>query len=347
MAIVKDLPFPQSVVAHSALKHLQAKVQTVCRSFPKRFDTLEQWLDYRERTVSLLQRLLPIWELPEFPAYSNVTSLPLGKDLTLEALDVQFEDSFYIPVYLYRPRESNGPLPAVLVCPGYGCSTHSSDTADICIALAKHGMIAVSLDYDGGGERADRPDFETDINNVTAVAGLIGISNVGLRVMNNLAVLHYLKGRPDVDASRIGITGLCQGSIVTWFTAAVCEDFRAVAPLCGGTTYEAVALDYCNRQGGWSGTSPYVPGLLLETDMQFVAACIAPRPLLCQNNIVDLHWPYAGLESIRELCENVYALYPGGVKPGFALEHAAHAFCEPFIGNIVAFLSGQLGAACV
>lgn len=32
-------------------------------------------------------------------------------------------------------------------------------------------MIAVSLDYDGGGERADRPDFETDINNVTAVAG--------------------------------------------------------------------------------------------------------------------------------------------------------------------------------
>ena len=88
MAIVKDLPFPQSVVAHSALKHLQAKVQTVCRSFPKRFDTLEQWLDYRERTVSLLQRLLPIWELPEFPAYSNVTSLPLGKDLTLEALDV-------------------------------------------------------------------------------------------------------------------------------------------------------------------------------------------------------------------------------------------------------------------
>jgi dienelactone hydrolase len=200
----------------------------------------------------------------------------------------------------------------------------------------------MAMEYDATGERADRPDFETGINNVTSLGQLLGINNVGFRVMSNLAALRYLKSREDVDPNRIGITGLCQGAIVTWFTSALCEEFKAVAPLCGATTYEAIALEYANRQGGWSGTSPYVFKMLEFADFQHIAAVIAPRPLFVQNNLIDIHWPLSGYEKVKQMAAQVYALYGAEDKCRFSLENGPHAFAEPFLSNIADWFSEAL-----
>jgi len=173
------------------------------------------------------------------------------------------------------------------------------------------------------------------VNNITALGHLLGINNVGLRVMNNLAALDYLKGRKDVDSARIGITGLCQGAIVTWFAAAVCVDFAAAAPVCGVTTYEAIALEYCGRQGGWTGISPYVFGLLDVADVQHVVSAIAPRPLLVQNNLIDIHWPLSGFHTAKRLTEKVYGLYKASEKCTFRIEDAPHSYAGPLLEKTI------------
>lgn len=337
--------FARQLARYSALRHMQKRLAARCAELPNRFADLEQWQDFRTKLIAGLRERLPVWDLGEGQPSCITARADLGEALRLEAVDVDLEDGFCIPAHVYRLKDRPGKLPAIVVCPGYGQAKNRQDVIDICMALAQAGMLAVAVEYDGTGERADRPDHATDINNVSAVAQLLGITNVGLRVMTNLAALRYLKTRADVAAERIGITGLCQGSIITWFTAAVCEDFAAIAPLCGATTYEAIALEYCNRQGGWSGISPYVYDMLSIGDVQHVIAASAPRPLLVQNNLIDVHWPLAGFEKVKQLTQHVYELHGAADACTLRIEHGPHAFAQPFLSNIVDWFADVLDVA--
>ncbi|NSW91004.1 MAG: dienelactone hydrolase family protein [Firmicutes bacterium] len=334
-----SMEYPDNVLKYSSLKYLQWKVSEICKALPQHFATLEEWKTYKSNLVPKLKELLPVWEpTQEFPDI-NKAKIDLGEDLILEAVDVNVEYKYFVPIHIYRPKNINRQLPVVLVCPGYAQPKNAQDVADICIAFAKAGIMAAAVEYDGTGECADRPDAVTGINNVTALALLIGMNNVGLRVMHNLSVLRYLKSRNDVNSECIGITGLCQGSIILWYTAALCEDFKAIAPICGTTTLEAEALEYTNRQGGWTGTSPFVFDILKHCDVQHLYGCFAPRPLLVQNNIVDHHWPYSGLQKVKDMIENIYGLYNANGNCSFLLEHEPHAFVGNFIKNTVEWFS--------
>lgn len=321
---------------YSALSYLQELVAEQCAKLPQDFCSLESWLEYKSHTLRNLQSLISFWNSGSVSGLSHIVSTAsLGDDLLLESVDVHFDRGYYIPVHIYTNRSQTCDRPAILVCPGYAQPKNSPDIIEICTKLAEHGFIAAAMEYDGTGERSERPDVQTSINNIAASGYLIGISNVGLRVASNLAVLKYLKGRKDVDSNRIGITGLCQGAIVTWFTAAICDEFSVVAPLCGATTYEAIVLEYMNRQGGWSGISPYVYNMLEFADFQHLAACVAPRPLLVQNNIIDIHWPLSGFQKVKAMAENVYSLYGKSELCEFRVENAPHAYSEPYNTNIV------------
>lgn len=334
--------WPESLLRYSALRYLQKRVTRRCAAHPRHFSSLDEWQALRVELVGFLKETLPIWEIADPRPARRTARIELAPDLVLEAVDVHFDEEFYIPVHVYQPAAELHNAAAVVVCPGYGQSKNAQDIVDACTALAGAGIVALAMEYEATGERADQPEAETDLNNVVALGELLGINNIGLRVMSNLAALTYLKGRGDVAPGRIGITGLCQGAIVTWFTAAVCEDFAAVAPLCGATTYEAIALEYCNRQGGWTGTSPYVFGMLAQADFQHLAAAVAPRPLLVQGNLMDIHWPLSGFEKVKELTRQVYDLYGAGDRCKFTLQHGPHAYAEPFLSKIVSWFAETL-----
>ncbi len=345
-----------SLHKYSETQMLQHMVLEKCARLPRFFETKEQWHNYRKSLVEFLQATLPIWT-PDGSLKADQTSISnLGNDLVVESVDVPLHGEFRVPVHVYRRRRRQKsseardktnyrepPIierrPAILVCPGYAQMKNDGDVIDMCMALARAGFIAVSVEYGGTGERADRPEVTTDINNVTALADLCGVTNVGLRVYTNRAVLTYIAAREGVDESRIGITGLCQGSIISWYTAAVDERCAAVALLCGATTYEAIALEYVNRQGGWSGTSPYVYNILAKGDIQHIIGCIAPRPLFVQNNLIDKHWPLSGFESVKRFVTHIYDLLDNGDRVRFNLEHGPHAFAEPFLSNIVSWFA--------
>ena len=330
------------VMNYSSIKYLQRLVAQKCASLPSKFVTLEQWERFKADLVPSLKRILPVAEPARIQPDAVTARLNLGDDAVLEEIDVCVDDDYFVQIHLYLPAGRSGALPCVLVCPGYMQEKRAQDIADMCIALTRQGIAAAAVEYTGTGSCGERPDSPTDIDNAAALSIILGKNDVGLRVAHNLAVLRYIQNRTDFDPDRIGITGLCQGSIVLWYTAAVCEDFKAIAPLCGTTTLEAEALEYTSRQGGWSGASPFVFDLLSYCDVQHLYGCFAPRPLLVQNNIIDRHWPYSGLQKVKTMAENIYALYGASENVTFRLEHESHAYCGQFIDNIAQWFADTL-----
>jgi hypothetical protein len=238
--------------------------------------------------------------------------------------------------------DARGPLPLVLVCPGYLQPKNAGDIADACMALARSGVAALAMEYPGVGECAGRPDGVTDLDNVCALSMMLGLPEAAIRVWHNLAALAYLKTRGDVDPERIGITGLCQGAITLWYTASVSDDFKAFAPVCGTTSLRAEAVEYARRQGGWSGVSPFIPGMLDYADVPQLYACFAPRPLLVMNNLIDIHWPLSGFGAVEALAKGAYTLYGEPGRCHFLLEHEPHAYHGRYIDHLTRFFGEVL-----
>lgn len=325
---------------YSLLSRLQREVHAACDALPQKFASLPEWKSYRDSIVQTLHIQLPVLPMPDVHE-THVLARVEETDETIEILDIPMDGGVFASAILHMPAHIDRPCPAVLVCPGYGQRKQDPELTDICRTLVRRGIIAICADYTGTGNAANRPDHGTDINNHAAAAMLLGKSDLGLRVEINRALLAFLQLRPEVDNARIGITGLCQGSIVSWYTIATTEGFAAAALLCGLTTYEAIACEYMNREGGWSGTSPYLHGLLRYADAQHLVSCFAPRPLLVINNIVDRHWPLSGFGKARALVEHVYGLYDAPA-PTFRLLPCAHAFAEPQNSVIADFMASAL-----
>ncbi len=99
---------------------------------------------------------------------------------------------------------------------------------------------------------------------------VVGQSMTGFDVQEALAAVNYLSGRPDIDATRIGIAGIGQGGMTALYAAAV--DRRILA---------AVVVNCFQRRGQHCDepADRRLPGQLLEFGDAELAALIAPRLL--------------------------------------------------------------------
>ena len=102
------------------------------------------------------------------------------------------------------------------------------------IWFARNGFVAFVLDTIEFGEI---PGIHHGIHNLGMWHWLsLGYTPAGVEVWNAIRALDYLETRPEVDASRAGMTGRSGGGAITWFTAAVDERFKAAAPVHGTWT---------------------------------------------------------------------------------------------------------------
>ncbi|MGH9657017.1 MAG: acetylxylan esterase, partial [Bryobacteraceae bacterium] len=121
--------------------------------------------------------------------------------------------------------------------------------------------------------------------------------------------IDYLETRPEVDASRIGMTGRSGGAAMSWFTAAVDPRVKVVAPVMGISTYAANVRDNTQRL---HCDCMFTINSAMH-DMLHQGALIAPRPLLMMHGKQDLLFPVAGYEEFQD---KVGALYRSLGAPG-------------------------------
>lgn len=145
-----------------------------------------------------------------------------------DAEDVSFTTADGLTLHgWFLPPEGGVPPPWPVVLHCHGNAGNVSSHADFSSFLVEHGMSMLIFDYRGYGRsskasRIDRHDLLIDAR----------------------AALGYVRSRPDVDASRVGVLGVSLGGVFAAALAAEHPEIRAVCLVSTFSTWRGVAGDH-------------------------------------------------------------------------------------------------------
>jgi hypothetical protein len=125
----------------------------------------------------------------------------------------------------------------------------------------------------------------------------------GMFVRDDQVALDYLCTRPEVDASRIGATGMSMGSTRAWWLAALDERVACPVAVACLTRYQNLIAHGQLRQHGFYY---FVDGLLRHFDTEGVLALIAPRAFLGLTGELDAGSPADGIRVLEERVGQTY-----------------------------------------
>lgn len=217
------------------------------------------------------------------PKFEDMGSVPVppGKGYRLRKFRYEIVPHFYSTALLYEPEHLNGKVPAVLDVMGHFPAGKAMEFEQkLCINQALRGMIALNLEWlDMGELRVPGNDhwFAGDLD-------LVGANGVGIFYLAMRRGLDYLYDDPDVDRSRIAMTGLSGGGWQTIFLSSLDPRISVSIPVAGFDSLQG----RLERLPGEPGDLEQLPTDLLVTHgYQTLAAMRAPRPTLLLNNAED------------------------------------------------------------
>jgi cephalosporin-C deacetylase-like acetyl esterase len=287
-------------------QYLAKRADEVTRANLADIRDLETWKRRRPEVRNRFLYLLGLDPMPaKTPLNARITGALEREGYRVEKIVFESMPGLYVTGNLYLPKERTARLPSVVyVCghaPGpWGAKVQYQHHG---IWFARHGYVAFLLDTIEFGE-------VPGIHHGTHDLGMwywhsLGYTPAGPEVWNAMRALDYLETRPEVDASRVAVTGISGGGAVTWFTAAADERFQAAASVCGSWTVgRHVALDavYENCDCIYF-LNPF------QDDLPMVGALIAPRPFKMLSARRDRSFPTAGYHEAYELTRRFYEMF--------------------------------------
>lgn len=322
------------------LQRRMARAAARREPFPRNAEALRQRL---ARTREALRRGLGT--MPEeviSPRTRVEAAVPLaGTGVIQERIVYRTEEDVWVPAHLYRPERPAGErLPGILLLQGWDLDKHTMP--EFKVRLARAGYVVLFPDNRFSGERRRAPSGQAEQANLLPVAGLFGLTFMGMNTWDNQRALDVLQARPDVQPDRLGVVGLCWGGMQAWLLAALDERVRAACPVCAVSTYEAMLRDFIPSSAGHSCYGTYLQGWAEHGDVHDIIACIAPRPLLIQNNLNDTWFPIAGYDQVVREVAGVYRTLGAEERFAHAARLTQHDVTEEFGGRVIEWLDRHL-----
>ncbi len=299
--------------------------------------TAANWPARQATMRAQLQRMLGLDPWPERgPLGAVVTGAVPGDGYVVEKLHFQSLPGLYVTANLYRPKEIEKPLPAVL----YLCGHSSMVTNKVSLGnktgyqhhgiwFARHGYVCLVIDTIQLGEIQG-------VHHGTYKLGrwwwpACGYTPAGVEAWNAIRALDYLETRPEVDRARLGVTGRSGGGAYSWWVAALDDRIQAAVPTAGITTLKNHVLDGCIE-----GHCDCMFMVNTERwDFDRVAALVAPRPLLIANTDKDEIFPLDGVMEIYNRVRSLYRKLGKEKNIGLQIAEGPHKDLQPL--NIGAF----------
>jgi len=248
-----------------------------------------EWLD-----------MLGLDPLPERTDLKATTTGVLDRGhYVIEKLHFQPVPGCYVGANLYRPKQIDAPLPGVVYVCGHA-RTGKVWYQPHARWFGEHGYVCLILDTIEIGE-------STGTHHGVYREGWWqwysqGYSPTAVEVWYAMRAADLLQSRPEVDGSRLGITGNSGGGSVSWYTGAADDRFGVVAPSCQSGTMEQHIRD--RTLDGHCDCTIWINNL--GWDLADVAALMTPRALLVASATEDTLWrPWSN----RELFWRVRRLY--------------------------------------
>ncbi len=313
----------------------------------------EAWASKRSAIRSTLTRLLG--DLPARPTVPKVKILSKEDhgDYSLEKFEFDNGAGEQVRGYCFLPAKATN-CPAILYCHWHGGQYDIGkeellQTNAVPVppgpALAKAGYVVLGIDACCFGERNGAIGDKGSAGELSASKFNLwaGRTLWGMIVRDDLMALDYLCSRPEVDATRIGVTGISMGSTRAWWVMALDDRPRAGVCIACMTRYQdLIAAGMLKAHGIYY----YVPGMLKHFDTEAVIACAAPRPMLFQTGDQDGGSPIDGVRKLGDIVGQVYAVhgkadhFENTIYPG-----VAHVYLPEMWTKTVAWMDRWVKAA--
>ncbi len=234
------------------------------------FHSLQDW---EQRKAQLREQILTaagLYPLPPHPVPHAEIFGRLDRDgYTIEKVLIETLPGYYLGGNLYRPKNSAAKHPGILNAHGhwtYGRLENSENFSGplLGINLARQGYVVFAYDMVGYNDTLQTPHkFGSPKEQ------LYSFGPLQLQLWNSIRALDFISSLPDVDPSKLGITGASGGGTQTFLLAAVDDRLSFAAPV---NMVSAIMQggDFCEN----------APGLRIGTNNVEIAAMFAPKPML-------------------------------------------------------------------
>jgi dienelactone hydrolase len=214
------------------------------------------------------------------PKFEDLGEVPGGNGYRMRKLRFEIVPGFDSTAILYEPLNVHGKVPAILNVHGHDPMGKAAEYKQKrCINFAKRGIYALSLEWIGYGELhvpEDAHEFGADLD-------LVGSNVLGLFYLAMRRGLDYLATLPQVDASRLGVTGLSGGGWQTITLSSLDPRVDVMVEVAGFGPLQTIITHPvdtdCDEQDP--------PDLLRGRDYTYLVAMRAPRPTMLIHNAED------------------------------------------------------------
>ncbi|UVI27596.1 alpha/beta hydrolase family protein [Paenibacillus spongiae] len=288
--------------------------------------------------------------LPASSASLNARTIDIvqGDGFQIEKITFESRPDHIVTANLYMPDGINLPAPAVLFLCGHDRDAkHSERYHLVCSRLALAGLIVLAIDPIGQGERLSYiPEdgrFEDAIwgtqehQRAGAQCLPIGQGLARYFVHDAMRAVDYLSERPEVDSSRIGVTGNSGGGTQASMLM-ICDDRIAAA---------APGTFIMNRQtymhaGGVQDAEQIWRGLTGHGfDHEDILLAFAPKPLA----VLAVTYDFFPIEATRRTvgrCSRFWEMHRKSDQLLLIEDESEHRFTDKLAEAAAAFFSEHL-----
>ena len=254
---------------------------------------------------------------------------------TIEKLIYESLPEFYVTAALYLPKGIESPQPAVVFVHGHSDLGKSYPVYQaVCVDLVSNGFVVLAVDPPGQGERFqyfDPEKGERIIGGCTTehtYAGLqftLGGASIGRHfIWDVMRGVDYLETRPEVDPTRVGLTGNSGGGTQSCLLMMSEPRFAASVPCTFVMTLESYM-----KTGQAQDSEQIVPGCFVNgPDHDDYITAMAPKPVLVGAAAYD-YFPIEGAIEAVERAKRIYALYGAEDKVDIAVGPTRHEYSPP------------------
>lgn len=291
-------------------EYFRVETDTIAKASLADIHSAADWDAKKGESRRQLAEMLGLDPMPPKTDLEPVITSKLDQPLfTVEKLYFQSRPGLYVTANLYIPKGLTAPAPTILYVCGHGNVKKNGISYGSKVAMqhwpgwfARNGYICLIIDTLELGE------IEGE-HHGTYRRGMWwwhdrGYTPASVEAWNSIRALDYLETRPEVDKTRLGVTGRSGGGAYSWWLAALDDRIKVAIPTAGITDLHDHVVN--GTIEGHCDCMFMVNNY--RWDFGQVAALVAPRPLLIQNTDKDSIFPLEGVNHVHSAARDIYDL---------------------------------------
>ncbi len=293
--------------------------------------TLEEFEERRNRVRKFFLDSIGGIDIEKTPLNDICTGVVERDSYLIKKIIFQSQPGVYVTSNLYMPKGIEGKVPAVIFTSGHTEAAKASPRYQkVCIDLVKNGFVVLSVDPISQGERMQSFDKEAGRTLVRWHAEhtylglqceLTGHNIIRYFLWDLIRAVDYLYTLPEVDTSRIGVTGNSGGGMQTTFMMMGEERIKAAAPC----TYISSREGYMKTGQPQDGEQISFGAISQGINFDDYITCFAPRPVMIGAVESDFFVLEGTLQAF-ERAKKVYRLYGCEENVKLGLAKGTHSF---------------------